>query len=725
MTLRSTAQLPRIRQSALLTSAALLLAAHAVLAQVPAKAPTQTPAQTAAPSASTLKPHPKPAPAPTAGEPDRAAAYYHDGLAHLYEELAVNNGRPDYAAQAIEEYKLALNADPGSPYLEDGLADLYFKLGRIREAVTSAQDQIKKNPNDISAHSLLGKVYLRSLGDMQSQQAGQMLQLAIAEYEKLAKLQPKDLETHLLLGQLYGLNRDNVKAEEQFKLAQALDGNSEDAVLNMARLYSEQGQAQRAVDVLTSIPADDRSGRVDFALGASYDELKKPKEAAAAYKASLEDNPDNPDALHALATDLMADNQLEAALPVYRQLVKIDPTDVQSIVKISEIQRRQGHYDQALETLNKARNLNGTADNLELSFNEAVLFDSLGRYDDAVGALKTVLNETNRPNGQYSEPEKSNRAIFLDRLAIVYNEQNKTADAVATYKQMAELGGMDYIIRADQGQIDTLRGAQQWKEALAVATDLAKQYPDNQGVQLMYAYQLADTGQPDQGLALAQKELDAAKSNTDKRDVQIAIGNIDFRLHRSAEALKHLEAADALAQKPEEHAYISLIRAQIYDHDKQYDQAEAQYRKALAVDPSNATVLNDLGYMLADRGVRLPEALKMIQQAVVLDPQNGAYLDSLGWVYFRLGQYGPAEENLQKAIGRTPTDASIHDHLGQLYEKTGRLKLAVEQWERSLAEYARSLPADAEPADVAKVKHELDDARTKLARNGGNPSKKS
>jgi len=136
-------------------------------------------------------------------------------------------------------------------------------------------------------------------------------------------------------------------------------------------------------------------------------------------------------------------------------------------------------------------------------------------------------------------------------------------------------------------------------------------------------------------------------------------------------------------------------------------------------------VLNDLGYMFADRGVHLDEALKMIQKAVELDPQNGAFLDSLGWVYFKLGQYGPAEENLHKAIDRQATDASIHDHLGQVYEATGRWKLAVLQWERSMTEYAHSLPADADPADIAKVKHKLDDARIKLAKLNSTPGKKS
>jgi tetratricopeptide (TPR) repeat protein len=680
----------------LLPAAAMLLAAHAVLAQVP-------PSQGITPV------------------PDRSSAYYHDGLAHLYEEMAINNGRPDYAAQAIEEYKLALNADPTSKYLQDGLADLYFKIGRIREAVTTAQQQVKKDPSDLAAHVLLGKVYLRSLNDMQGPQANDMLQLAIVEYEQIAKLQPADLETHLILGQLYGLNHDSAKAEAQFKLAREIDSNSEDAALAIARLYTEQGEPQRAIDVLNGIPETDRSARIDFILGASYDELHKPKEAAKSYRAALDEDPDNPDTERALASALLADNQLDDALAILKQIVATDPADVQSTIHISEIQRRQGHYDDALVTLNKAKTLNANSDNLELSFNEAVLYDSLGKYDKAIETLQSVLAGTAHADGKYSDPEKSNRAIFLDRLGIVYREQGKTPESVDAYKQMIALGG-DYVLRGYDGEIDSYRDAHQWKEAVATAAQAAQSVPKDRGVQLMYAFELADTGQVDKGVALANAQLNGTASD---RDTNISIANIDIRLHRSADAMAHLDKADALSTKPDEHGYIDMLRATILDHDKQYDQAEALYRKALEIDPNNPTVLNDFGYMQAERGVHLTDALAMIQKAVTLDPQNGAFLDSLGWVEYKLGQYGPAEENLHKAIDRTASDPSIHDHLGEVYEKTGRLQLAVAQWERSMTEYARSLPADADPADVAKVKRKLEEARTKLARNGSVPNKKS
>jgi tetratricopeptide (TPR) repeat protein len=689
MTLLSRASF--LRPLRLAPFAALLLAAHAMVAQDPAHKAVAT----------------------SPSSPDRASSYYHYGLARLYEDMAVNAGRSDYATQAVEQYKLALDADPNSRLLQDGLADLYFKIGRIREAVTDAQDQVGKDPSDIEAHTLLGKVYLRSLGDMQSPQSGQMLQLAIGEYEKLAQLKPNDVETHLLLGQLYGLNHDSAKAEAQFKLAQGIDANSEEVALNMARLYSEQGDAKRAADVLKAIPVDDRSPRIEFALGASYEQLKKNKDAISAYHRALDMEPDNLDTERALGNALFNDGQLDEALKVLSGIVAAEPQDAQSQVHISEIERRQGHYDEALKTLEKAKPL--APESLELSYNEALIYDSLGRYDEATGVLTKLVSDTAHAEGKYSDGEKANRSIFLDRLGIIYREQNKTAEAVAVYKQVVALGG-DYVKSGYQGQIDAYRDAHQWKEATAVAAEVAKAMPNDHAIQLMYAGQLADTGKVEEGVALAKAQLAATMGNPEERDSRLALAQIYTRLKRWQGASAELNSAETLATKPEDRLYVYFLRGTLYDRQKQYDEAEAQFRKALAIDPQNPTVLNYLGYMFADRGVRLPEALALIRKAVELDPQNYAFLDSLGWVYFKSGQYSLAEENLRKANERSNSDPTVHDHLGEVYEKTGNLKSAVAQWERSMTEYASSLPADADPADVSKVQHKLENARVKLAK---------
>ena len=659
-----------------------------------------------------------PVPADSAAQPDRAAAYFHYGLSRLYEDMATTAGRSDYASQAIEQYKLALNADPNSPLLQNGLADLYFKLGRIREAITAAQERVTKDPSDVEAHTLLGKVYLRSLGDMQSQQSSDMLQLAITEYEKLAQLKPNDVETHLLLGQLYGLGHDSAKAEAQFKAAQALDSGSEEVVLNMARLYSEQGDYKRAAETLAAVPEEDRTARTDFALAASYDQLKRPREAIAAYRATLELQPDNTiDVQRGLANALLLNGEIDEALKVFEQIVAAEPQDAQSQIRISEIERRQGHYQQALDTLNKAKAL--VQDSTELSYNEALIYDSLGRYDDALNVLKQLLASSNHPDAKYTDPEKSNRYLFLDRLGAINREQNKTAEAVGYYKQMTELGG-EFALRGYQGEIDALREAHQQKEATAVAADAARALPKDRGVQLMYAGQLADVGKVDEGIALANAQLN--KSPED-RDTYLALAQIHIRLKRFSDAAANLDKAEALTTKPEDRLNIDFVRGTLYDRQKQFAEAEASFRKVLATDPQNPTVLNYLGYMFADRGVRLPEATTLIRKAVDLDPQNYAFLDSLGWVYYKSGQYALAEQYLRQAIERSSSDPTVHDHLGEVYEKTGKLKLAVEQWERSVAEYSHSLPADADPEDVSKVEHKLQNARVKLAKAGPTPGK--
>ncbi len=94
--------------------------------------------------------------------------------------------------------------------------------GRIKDAVLEAQDILKRDGNNLEAHRLLGRIYLRSLGDMQAgTQSQEILKLAIEQYEQIVRLDPKSVEDHLLLGRLYRLNNELVKAESEFKTASA------------------------------------------------------------------------------------------------------------------------------------------------------------------------------------------------------------------------------------------------------------------------------------------------------------------------------------------------------------------------------------------------------------------------------------------------------------------------------------------------------------------------
>ena len=114
------------------TLAVLLAGSLAGVAQNPPANITLTPStqssDQAAPQEKALEPAPA-APVTPAKQPDKAAAYYHFMMAHMYEEMVSMYGRSDYATKAIDEYRLAIDNDPTSDYLNAGLAELYAKTG--------------------------------------------------------------------------------------------------------------------------------------------------------------------------------------------------------------------------------------------------------------------------------------------------------------------------------------------------------------------------------------------------------------------------------------------------------------------------------------------------------------------------------------------------------------------------------------------------------------------
>lgn len=672
-------------------------------AQTPRPAPAAQPKQ-AAPAAQANQP------TPPANKPDRAAAYYHFSMGHMYEEMMAMYGRSDYATKAIEEYRLAIQNDPSSEFLNAALAELYARTGRIRDAVLEAQDILKRDPNNLQAHKLLGRIYLRSLGDMQAgMQSREVLKLAIEQYEALARIEPNNSDNHLYLGRLYILNKDYRKAEAEFKTAMNVDPTADEAVTSLALLYNEEGDSKKAAETLNSIPEARRTGKMYAALGYTYEQQKDYKNAIAAYREALKQDKENVDAMRGLAQNLANDNQIEAALSEYKQIQDADPQDPQASLRMSEIYRRMGKFDLAMENLKKAEAL--AQDSLEVSYNEALILEGQGKYDDAAEVLQKLVARTTAADGHYSAGERNNRALFLERLGNIYREAGRPGLAIETYRKIVDLGG-DEASRGYQELIDLYRDQKQWSDADRTVREAVQKLPNDKGLKMALALQLADSGKGDEAVKIARAQL---KNGPDDRDTYLQLSQIYARLKRWKEAEDAVAQAQKIAVRPEEKEYIQFVMGSLYERQKKYEQAEQAFRQVLQSDPNNSQTLNYLGYMLADRNTHLEEALNLIKHAVQLDPQNGAYLDSLGWAYFRLGKYDEAEENLRRAAEKTPNDATVQDHLAELYARTGKLKLAAMHWERALDEWSKSVPADVDQQDVSRVQKKLENTKVRLA----------
>jgi tetratricopeptide (TPR) repeat protein len=651
---------------------------------------------------------------------DKAAAYYHYTLAHMYEEMVTAYGRSDLAVKATEEYRLAIEADPSSEFLTSSLAELYVKTGRIADAVREAQDIIKRDPTNLEAHKLLGRIYLRSLGDMPGGNGSDnILKLAIEQYQEIVKLDPQSVDDHLLLGRLYRLSNDMPKAEAELNTAIKIDPNSEEAVTTLAMLYTDEGDTAHALKVLSSIPDSARSAKLYSALGAAYEQRKEYKNAIDSYKHAIMLDRDNLDAIRGLAENYLNDGQLEAALEQYKVISDSNPEDAQTYVRIAEIYRRQAKYDLALENLKHADTL--IPDTAEVPYSMAAVYQAQGRYDEAAKLLQDLLKKTEKSSEiGTSQTDRNNRAIFIERLGMVYREQENYTAAVETFRKMLPLG--DENARSGyQEIIDTYRDSKQWPQATAAAKEAVQKLPNDRDLRMVLDAQLADMGEFDQAVADIKGML---KGGPEDRDVHLRLAIIYTRARRWSDAEQSLAKAEQLSGKPDDKAYVSFLRGDLYQRQKMFDQADTEFRKVLAVtpptDPQAAATLNYLGYMNADRGVKLEESLNYIKQALTFEPNNGAYLDSLGWAYFKLGKYDMAEENLNKAAVHMGSDPTVQEHLGDLYQKTGRLKLAASHWDRAVQEWNKTVPAEQDSEAFAKVQQKLDAAKVRLAKEDSN-----
>jgi Flp pilus assembly protein TadD, contains TPR repeats len=150
---------------------------------------------------------------------------------------------------------------------------------------------------------------------------------------------------------------------------------------------------------------------------------------------------------------------------------------------------------------------------------------------------------------------------------------------------------------------------------------------------------------------------------------------------------QYLEAADAYSkalelsggEAPADWRFY-YVRGIAYERAKQWPQAEADFLKALELNPDQPQVLNYLGYSWIDMDMHLERALEMIEKAVEAQPQDGYIVDSLGWAFYKLGRIDEAVETLERAVMLRPNDPEINDHLGDAYWKAGRRLEARFQW---------------------------------------------
>jgi tetratricopeptide (TPR) repeat protein len=179
-------------------------------------------------------------------------------------------------------------------------------------------------------------------------------------------------------------------------------------------------------------------------------------------------------------------------------------------------------------------------------------------------------------------------------------------------------------------------------------------------------------------------------------------------LLKSGNAPRAIELLEAAAAKFHDDQ-TQLMLADVYNDAGRSTDAERTLRQMLATNPTNAPVLNYLGYLLANNGKDLDEAIQLVNRALQGDPGRAEYLDSLGWAYYKRGDLGEAEKYLSQAAQKRPDHPEILDHLGDLYARRGK-------WQDAITVWTRALNSKEEGIEPSVVQKKIDDAKTHVGR---------
>jgi len=638
-------------------------------------------------------------PQPLTAAPDKIAEAYNQFiLGHRLEEADDVNG-------AIAAYKRASELDPSAADIPGELAGLYLRQNRIQDAMATAEQALKIAQANREANRVLGTIYAAL-----SESAGDNAPRGRARVpdENLAKaIRHLELATDLTTGQI----DPNVKAtlarlyvrgasyEKAIPLLTDLvedEPGWQDGPLMLAEAYAGAGRSKDAIAWLEERAPNDP--RLLPALADFYERDRRWPEAVAAYARAVQRAPRNSELKSRYASALLnagGRENLSKARDVLTELVATRPTapDARALYLLSQAQRRLGDFPAAEASARRV-----IAQNKKSPWGFYALAESLEerrQYQAIVDELAPVVAEFRgaAANAPFDV------SILLPHLGFAYQELGQYDKAIATFEEAMRLSPGDPGVAGYL--IDAHMAAKKYGAAADVAKAALSQNPNDLRLTRLQARALRLNGKADQGIALLEE---AVKNHSDEPLAYISLAEIYSDADRGAQAVRVLQ--DAQAKFPTVNS-IAFELGTVYDKQKKFAEAESAFKQVLTRDPENATALNYLGYMLAERGERLDESVGYLKKALQIEPENGSFLDSLGWAYFKADKLDLAEENLRRAADQLKTNSVVQEHYGQVLFKLGRYDDAIAAW-------TRALNGDGDSIDKADVDRKIRAAKQKL-----------
>lgn len=451
--------------------------------------------------------------------------------------------------------------------------------------------------------------------------------LAAAHLRRAIRLAPTDPEAYLVLAQV---QLDQGAADEAVKTIEALGVEAPGDPTGYRRLglvLADKGDHARAEKLLSKAVEIDRADAEAWvALARLYEVTHRPQKAEDAFDQALIEDPDNPDVLIAAGRLALSRNMPARARAYFDRVVSLsDDPALGAKVALAYLANHQ--FAPAAEFLDSARAA-GLRE-AHISFYAGLVHERLLHYSKAAEAYAEIPSEA-----EMFQEAQLRRAICL----------SLAGDHVA---------------------------------ALALFQKALAEQPDQPQLTAGYSRALERSGAKRE----AENILTTAMDRHSAPELITALAELYQRDDRLRQAVGLL--SEALARAPEDQNLLYALGA-AYERSGDFEQAIAQMRRLLKVNPEHAAAMNFIGYSLAEKSRDLDEAERLVKRALELEPDSGSFLDSLGWVYFRRGQYQRAVEALERAAALDPEEPLIIEHLGDAYRRTGKTAQAVQAYRRAL-----------------------------------------
>ena len=577
-------------------------------------------------------------------------------------------GNNEQAEQALKKY---VNANPGNVYARKVLASLYTKNGQTQDAMTVLGPALTDAPQDSQLLMIAGESYMRT----------KQYDKATEYFEKANAINPGAAIVHTALGMSKLGQGDNSTALAELERATNLDDKSSKSGLLLVMTQIRLKQYDKALASIEAIEKKQPNDpQVHNMKGGAYLGLNKPAAARASFEKAVSVAPAFFPAIENLAHLDVQEKHPEAARKRIEAFIAANNTSTSAMTAAAKLAMAGDQPHEATAWLEKAAAVTPAAVGPQIELGKQYL--RTGAKDKAL-ALAQKLYEKNESNPEVLEFLGQSQAFNADLAA-----------ALITFKKLATLKP---ALARPQVRIASVQLAmQQQSEAMVSLEKALSLQPDDLEAQVLLfglygknknfeaALRIAGQVQKqrpkepigfamDGDVQMAQKKYALAQKAYEQA---YAFGKSDewlIKLHGAMVAAGREKEADALVLKVIA-ANPGSISARIFIADSLLARGDrkaaiSQYEQALAVAPQNAAVLNNLA--TAYQADKDPRALETAEKAFNAAPTNASVMDTLGWILVDKGANPRGLSLIQKARAQVPANEEIQLHLGVGLMKAG------------------------------------------------------